>query len=151
MESVLMGHRNALKVTTAEKAAHSIAPQLNSEFTPVITTSGADDGTGKKSMTTSDILTLKRRFDEAEIPLEQRFLILNPKHASHLLAEDIKLYKDISNYKEGQIFKFAGFSILEFSRMPKYNATTNEKKAFGSAPAGTDTDCSIAFSAPERL
>ena len=67
-----MGHHNALKSSTAQKAAHAIAPQKNTDFTPVIATTGADDGSGRKQITTNDILTLKLRFDKAEVPMDKR-------------------------------------------------------------------------------
>lgn len=48
LESVLMGHRNKLRARTAEKAAHAFAPLKDSEFTPVISTTGETSGTRKE-------------------------------------------------------------------------------------------------------
>ena len=151
LESVIMGHRNSLRVRTGEKAAHAIAPQKDDTYTPVIETTGNDDGSGKKQISTSDILRLKRRFDEAEVPLEMRYLVLNPRHVEQLLVENVKLYKDISNHADGSIFRFAGFNILEFTRLPKYDLNTGEKVAFGAESTESHTDCSIAFYGPEVM
>ena len=84
LESVLMGHRNKLRARTAEKAAHAFAPLKDSEFTPVISTTGETSGT-RKRMSVEDILLLKERFDSVDIPLEERYLVLNPKHLSDLI------------------------------------------------------------------
>ena len=47
--------------------------------------------------------------------------------------------------------RFAGFNMLEFSRMPRYNVVTGEKVAFGAAANETDTYSSFGFSRPEVM
>lgn len=153
LESVIRGHRQSLKSKTAEKAAHAFSPQKNTEFTPVIETTGKDTG-GRKRLTFEDIITLKGLFDSVDIPLEDRFLVLSPEHATDLLLEDIKLFKDLTNIKDGKPFNFAGFSMLQFSKMPKYeiNSTSKvlEKVAFGAETTSTQF-CSFAFHADEVM
>ena len=61
LESVLMGHRNTLRAKTASKAAHAYAPQENTDYTPVIGTTG-DVVSGRKRLSIEDILNLKRTF-----------------------------------------------------------------------------------------
>ena len=92
LESVVRQHRSTLQKSVAIKAAHSIAPNEDGEFTPLVLTTGAVDG-NRKRLTFADILTLKERFDTAEIPLEKRYLVLHPKHVSDLLLEDLKLFR----------------------------------------------------------
>ena len=153
LESVIRGHRQSLRAKTAEKAAHAYAPQKDSEFTPVIETTG-ETASGRKRLTFEDIIALKGRFDSVDIPLEDRFLVLSPEHATDLLLEDIKLFKDLTNIKDGKPFNFAGFSMLQFSKMPKYemNSTSNvlEKVAFGTETT-SKMFCSFAFHADEVM
>lgn len=139
LESVLMGHRNQLMAKTAEKAAHAYAPDADSAYTPVISTTGSVNGT-RKTLSFEDILTLKERFDNMEIPVEERYLVLHPSHVTDLIRLDVKGFKDITDIVNGQPKRFAGFGILQFSRMPMYDLDTMKKLPWGS------TGTNIAFS-----
>lgn len=119
LESVIRQHRATLRTAAAKKALHAFAPQTDSLKTPVIETTGELCGT-RKRLTFADILTLKERFDDAEIALEKRCLVLNPKHVTDLLLSDIALFKDLTELKDGKPCKFGGFSIYQFSYCPKY-------------------------------
>lgn len=151
LESVIRGHRASLRSKTTQKAAHAYAPTKDGDFTPVIPTTGATIN-GRKRLQFSDVIELKNRFDMAEIPLENRYLVLAPEHVTDLLLEDVKLFKDLTNLKEGVPFNFAGFFMLQFSRMPKYEVVNGvyQKVAFG-----TETDSksfsSFAFQADEVM
>ena len=120
LESVIRGHRSSLQAKTSEKAAHAFAPDEDSEFTPIIQTTG-DIYDKRKMLTYLDIIELKRRFDMVDIPLEKRYLVLSPQHVSDLLWQDVKLFKDLTDMKDGKPFNFAGFNMLQYSRMPKYD------------------------------
>lgn len=152
LESVIGQHRATLRKSVATKAAHAFAPAKDSDDTPVITTTGTA-ADGRKRMSFADLLTLKERFDEAEIPLSDRYIILHPKHVSDLLLEDIDLFKDLTNLKDGEPFKFAGFGCFSFPHMPRYrdNEGTLEKVAFGAAALDTDRFASVAFYAKEVM
>lgn len=145
LESVLMGHRNTLRTTTGMKAAHAYAPQENTAHTPVIVTSGADDGEGNKRLTTSDILLLKRKYDELDYPTDKRYLVLHPRHLEDLILEDLKTFKDIADFANGQPKRFAGFNMLQFTKNPTYNRITLAKKSFGAVAASTDGFSSFSF------
>ena len=150
LESVLMGHRNKLRARTAEKAAHAFAPLKDSEFTPVISTTGETSGT-RKRMSVEDILLLKERFDSVDIPLEERYLVLNPKHLSDLILFDVRAFKDLTDIVDGKPKRFAGFNVLQTSATPFYNATSLEKIAFTKTPGDTDVFCSFAFQKEEVM
>ena len=150
LESVIMGHRNQLRAKTAEKAAHAYAPAQDNAYTPVISTTGASSGT-RKTITFDDILNLKERFDNMEIPLEQRFLVLHPSHVTDLIRLDTKGFKDITDVVNGQPKRFAGFGILQFSRMPVYDLNTMEKLEWGIAGGADSGFCSFAFQANEVM
>mgnify|MGYP006969280768 CR=1 FL=1 len=84
--------------------------------------------------------------------MEQRYLVLAPLHVSDLLLQDIKLFKEATNMRDGKPFNFAGFNILQFSRMPKYELENgNYKKVpFGNATA-SKSFCSFAFHGDEVM
>lgn len=63
-----------------------------------------------------DILHLKRLFDNADVPFEDRYLVLHPSHLTDLILLDVKAFKDITDIVNGQLKKFAGFGILQFSK-----------------------------------
>lgn len=151
LESVLIGHRNTLRAKTASKAAHAYAPQENTDYTPVIGTTG-DVVSGRKRLSIEDILNLKERFDDFDLPQENRYLVLNPKHLSDLILFDVKAFKNILDIVNGVPQRFAGFNILQTTATPIYNATTMEKVAFDAEAApDTDTFCSFAFHADEVM
>ncbi len=149
LESVLMGHRNQLRASTAQKAAHAYAPLEDSDYTPVISTTGTATGT-RKALTFEDVLSLKERFDNMEIPIEERYLVLHPSHVTDLIRLDVKGFKDITDVVNGQPKRFAGFGILQFSRMPMYDLDTMKKTPWGAT--GTNIGfCSFAFQAGEVM
>lgn len=119
LESVIGQHRATLRKSVAMKAAHAYAPNTDTPETPVILTTG-ELTNGRRRITFEDILRLKERFDAAEIPLTDRYIILHPKHVSDLLLEDIKLFKDLTNVKDGEPFRFGGFGCYQFAQMPTY-------------------------------
>lgn len=150
LESVLMGHRNTLRARTAEKAAHAFSPQKDTPSTPVIETSG-DVRNGRKSLSFEDVFNLKERFDNAGIPFEKRYLVLHPSHITDLLRLDVKTFKDITDIVNGEPKRFAGFSILQFSKPAYYDSTTMEKINFGSTPGANSVFSSFAFYGEEVM
>ncbi len=150
LESVLMGHRSQLRAKTAEKAAHAFAPSEDGEYTPVISTTGDTSGK-RKRLSVEDILILKERFDDVNIPFEDRYLVLNPKHVSDLILFDIKAFKDLTDIIDGQPKRFAGFNILQTSITPVYDSTTLKKKSFSATKSDTDTFCSFCFHKEEVM
>lgn len=150
MESVLFGHRSKLQYETARKAAHAFAPQEDTVNTPVIPTTGDDNGDGYKRVKVEDILKLKRRYEEMGTLPENRYLVLDPRHTEDLILHDLKSFKDITDFVNGVPKRFAGFNVLEFSKNPEYDATTMEKIAFD-AVNGNRTFCSFAFSSDEVM
>ena len=151
LESVIMGHRNKLRSRTAEKAAHAFAPLEDTPVSPVLQTTGIVMPDGRKALTFEDILNLKERFDNEDIPIERRFLVLHPSHVTDLIRLDVKSFRNITDVVNGQPVRFAGFGMLQFSRPAIYNATTLKKKDFADKPEPTDTFCSFAFYSDEVM
>ncbi len=152
LESVIRQHRATLRKAVSVKAAHAYAPLEDTADTPVLTTTG-ETFNGRKRLCLNDILTLKERFDDAEIPLEDRYIVLHPKHVSDLLREDVKLFKDITDIRNGQPFKFAGFGFYSFSQTPTYRIVSGklQKIALGAASQDGDSFASVAYYAKEVM
>ena len=142
VESVIRQHRSTLQAQTARMAVHAFAPSADSKNTPVITTTG-ETYNGRRRLTTADILTLKERFDDALIPLEDRYIVLSPKHVSDLLYESLRVFKDIADFKDGEPFKFAGFGFYSFPYMPTYRG--GSKVAYDEEHQDGDMFASVAF------
>ena len=151
LESVLSQHRNTLRKAVSSKAIHAFAPSEDTANTPVIQTTG-QAANERKRMTFEDLLTLKERFDAAEIPLEERYIVLHPKHVTDLLLEDIKLFKDLTNIQDGEPFRFAGFGCYQFSQMPHYSLSSEKltKISFDTEEQG-EQFASVAFYAKEVM
>ncbi|WP_418447378.1 hypothetical protein [Barnesiella intestinihominis] len=150
LESVIRQHRSTLRTSVSRKAAHAFAPDKDTADTPVITTSGATVN-GRKRMTYEDFLTLKERFDEALIPLEDRCIVLHPKHVTDLLLEDVNLFKSLTDTRNGRPFTFAGFDCYQFPYMPTYadDSGTLTKVEFGKDD--TEQFASVAFCGSEVM
>jgi len=91
------------------------------------------------------------RFDAKEVPLEERYLVLHPSHVTDLISLDTKGFKDITDLVNGQPKRFAGFGILQFSRMPLYDLVSLEKMPFGTVATADTGFCSFAFQANEVM
>lgn len=148
LESVIRQHRSALCRAVISKAAHAIAPQTDTTYTPLVATSGDVKG-NRHRLCFDDVLALKERFDDADVPQEKRYLVLNPKHVTDLLREDLKLFKDITNIVDGEPVKFAGFGCFSCSAMPTYSISDKQWAKVPYATATTANFASIAFQADE--
>lgn len=144
LESVIRQHRSTLQASTARKAAHAFAPSKDTEDTPLVLTTGAAAG-GRKRLTFDDFLTLKERFDNALIPLEERYIILHPSHVSDLLREDVKLFKELTDIKDGKPTRFAGFGCFHFPYMPTYQVSNGKYGKVAFDAEQTELFASVAF------
>ena len=151
MESVVYGHRMSLLTATQRKAAHAFAPNGESENTPVITTTGDDNGEGNKRIRVEDILKLKRRYDLLNYPVEKRYLVLDPRHTEDLILFDLKAFKDITDFVNGKPKRTLGFNILEFSQNPMFFNSTMQKAGFDAVDTGDLTFSSFSFCGDEVM
>ena len=126
LESVIRQHRSTLQTSTAQKAIHAFAPLNDTKDTPLVETTG-EVVNGRKRIRFADILTLKEKFDNALVPLENRYIVLHPTHVTDLMLEDLQLFKELTEIREGEPVKFAGFGTFQFPYMPKYTRTGAEK------------------------
>ena len=140
-------HSNAIDTAKYKKAIHALSPYSNTKTTPVVPTSGEADATGRKKMTRKDVIALKRAFDKAEVPTDGRRLVLCPDHINDLLEEDQKFREQYYNYTTGKVTNMYGFEIYEFVNCP-YFTNAGVKVPFGTSPAETDMQASVAFYVP---
>ena len=135
-------HREELEDKTAEHALYSIAPD-NTATTPVLKTTGEDDGTGRKRLTAKDLINLKKALDKLLVPKQGRVLVLCPDHVADLLIEDLSFKQRYQDANGGKIANsYYGFEIYESTYAPKYDKTTLTRKPFGSADA-TSVEASV--------
>lgn len=129
--------KEELEEQTVHHALHSISPGANAASTPVLETTGEDDGTGRKRMCKKDIITYKGKLDALKVPLEGRILVMSTVHANDLLIEDSVFEKGYHNRVNGAIsINYYGFKIYENVYTPTYDAITMAKLAFGSVTPG---------------
>ena len=151
MSSVIERHHEKIAETKYSRALHALAPDTDSSITPVVLTSGLNDGAGRAMILQKDILALKRSFDKLKVPTAGRILVLCPEHVNDLLANDQKFAQQYYNYTTGKIANLYGFEVYEYVDCPYFTATTKTKKAWGSVPAAGDFQASVAFYAPRMM
>lgn len=132
--------KEELEEQTTDHALHSISPAGNTADTPVLETSGADDGTGRRRMTRQDLIKYKGELDKLKVPAKGRILILKSVHANDLLLEDSSFEKGYHNRVNGAIsINYYGFKIYEEVYTPTYDAVAKTKLAFGSVTPGLNS------------
>jgi hypothetical protein len=156
MESVIRGHRNALVNSTSLKASHAYTPSSNGTFTPVLATTGADNGSSFKLITEDDVFRLGEKFDDVDAPEGMRYLVLHSRHWNELVRTSTTLKEQRYRQTLGDIrrdfMELGSFRILKYRSAAVFNKSTGVKKAWGAAAApSTDTISSFAFVAPEVM
>ncbi|MEG2599745.1 MAG: phage capsid protein [Muribaculaceae bacterium] len=149
MATVIERHKEAIDEKKYSRAIHAISPTGNSNTTPVLLTTG-ETSDGRKALTRKDIIRLKKAFDKNKVPKVGRILVLCSDHIADLLDTDQKFSSQYYDYTTGKVNKLYGFDIYEYDDCPYYNVDTLKKTAYGSVPAVTDKQASIAFS-PVRM
>ncbi|MCL2328445.1 MAG: hypothetical protein FWC39_08020 [Bacteroidetes bacterium] len=138
-------HVVAINTNKYGKAIHALAPNKNTDLTPLVRTTGLNDGAGRKKLTKNDLVALKKKFDLMMVPMQGRRLVLCPDHIADLLELDQVFANQYYNYSEGRIAKAFGFEIYEYVANPIYTASTGVKKSFGAVVLEGDYMASVAF------
>jgi hypothetical protein len=144
MQAAVDLHKDSLTESALKRAIYSFAPAADAALTPLIKTTGGNNGNTFRRITIADIIALKTKFDGQNIPLDARILVLCAQHVNDLLLVNEAFQKQYQSIETGQILNMYGFKIYEFAENPKYNNTFG-RKAYGAVAAGTDRDASVAF------
>lgn len=142
--SVIERHGDAINIAKFKKAAHAVAPQSNTDTTPVIPTTGEKDANGRQKLTLKDILSLRRALDAKGYSATGRRLVLCSDHVNDLLEQDQTFRDQYYNYTTGKIMNMYGFQIFEFENCPFYTKE-GTKVAFKTTPGETDHQASFCF------
>lgn len=141
LASVVRAHSNALIRKTSAYAANNWCPAKDGDLTPVMATTGAVSAETLKAATFADFLRMRAKFRSFDIDPASVVVVLNPSHEADLMAEDMKLYREV--LASGTLF---GMSLFSNSNLPWFDTTTKQKKAFGAAyDAAKDTRCSLVY------
>ncbi len=149
MSRVKESHGNAINDSKFTKAAHALCATKNTKTTPVLATTGEKDPeTGRRRMTPSDVVEMKRAMDKLKVPADNRRLVLCPDHVNDLLLASQNFREQYNiDRATGKMGKLYGFDIYEYSGTPFYSAA-GVKKNLGVAPADKEFQCSFAFYTP---
>lgn len=140
MDSVIRQHQETLVKENGMLAIQNWAPAADGAFTPVAASTGANNAvTGLKTLTFEDIINFQKKFKDLDVDMDELILVLTPQHEADLMAEDLKLYKEVMTSN-----KLFNFKVYNYSKNPYFTAA-GAKKAYGAVPAGTDTQASIAW------
>ncbi len=149
--SVIKQHNAVLEEVTAQHGLFSLAPSGDTANTPIIATTGADNGSSRKRLTLADIASAKKKLDDLKVPFAGRVLVLCNDHVNDLLLVDQSFRDRFINTKTGEPISFYGFDIYQDVFCPVYNGST-AKKAWGAAAApSTDRNASTFFYAPRAF
>lgn len=140
-------HSDVLLQTRYRRALYSLSPAANASATPVLMTTGAENEEGYRSLTKSDIIKLKNKFDRMKVPQDGRRLVLCNQHIKDLLELDQKFADQYYNYTSGKIANLYGFQVYEYADCPYYTSE-GVRVLFSVPPVPTDRQASIAFYVP---
>ncbi len=137
IDAVTRSHTNKIQTTKFKKALHALAPDENTDKTPVVVLAGDE-------CTYDDLVALKAKCDEAGWPEDGRRLVLCNKHWNSLLKDRNNFGDQLVNYRKGELSPIiVGFEIKKYVASPTYNGGT--KKAFGEVSTSGDKPASVAF------
>ncbi|WP_136464937.1 hypothetical protein [Flagellimonas onchidii] len=148
-------HKNKIMATKHNKAVHALASTSEKATTPILATTGPDDGTGRKRLIMKDVVTHKVSYDNQKIPLQGRNLVLSSEHYNDLLIEALEAKKatDHLSYDEAGLLKtrLFGFKTWLYIDVPYFNLATLTKKDFGAVVEDGDVQGSVSFYAPDMF
>ena len=102
-------------------AAYTWAPNADTALSPIIETTGPDDGTGRKRMVFQDIFRLWKKYADIDTSLRP-ILRLSPQHMEDLAIDDADRSKTFFNYTGVNVPNMMNFDIYPDSLNPTYTA-----------------------------
>ena len=103
----------------------------------------------RKAITTGDVLALQVKFDEADIPSEGRYLLLDATMYGELLdsmtnTEKIGFFQS-ADVKKGVVGQLYGFSVMKRSTVLRYAVAGGAVTGLASTAAATDCAAGLAW------
>ncbi|WP_027391785.1 hypothetical protein, partial [Aquimarina latercula] len=153
----LVQEKHALRImeTKHHKAVHALGASQQTTNTPILVTTGEDDGTGRRRCTNKDIINHAAQYNGLKIPFAGRNLVLNAQHYADLLYECELLKKSDGHlsYSETGMLKerLHGFKTWLYLDMPYYNLSSLQKKPFGSVVEAGDMMGTVSFYARDMF
>ncbi|RWX03368.1 hypothetical protein [Flavobacterium cerinum] len=144
-------HRESFQIGVRNYAMQKVAALGNDTGTPVLRTTGADDGTGRKKLLYSDLLSFYMKVIGLNLTNEQAmYLVLCAEHQQDLLQDKAGTNNNrdiVIDPATGQIKRFYKLKIFENNHNVKYNET-NELVADGAVADADDRNASLFYYAP---
>ena len=144
-------HIKTIMQRMALKGAYAIAPAATGATSPIITASGTIQADGFRAVKINDIIDLATAFRLGNMNGEEGVdegtpvLVLTPTDLAAVQKEDALLFKQFSSQDPGAPMALFGFKVYSSTAVPRYNASTGAKVAFGAGVSATDTITSFAF------
>lgn len=135
-------HVEAIVEKKYDRAAHALAPQNHSASTPILITTGADDGTGRKKLTKTDVINFRRALKKFRTGMR---VVWCDDHINDILEWDENFDKQFADNKTGLVSNKWGFESYAYSENPYFTVATKTKLSFGAVPGAGDRQCSFAF------
>lgn len=152
VNNTVQKHAEKLLQDSAELILHAWCPTQSGLIIPTTGANRLASGTGatgnRKKITEADILSLKLLFDNANVPLAGRRLLVNGTQENDLLA--IERFTEASKYgpgmsiMTGEIGMVHGFRVIKRSEVQSY-ASDGTRKAFRQATATNDNAAALAY------
>lgn len=141
---VIADHKIALQEEFRKLALYSFCPAAQTSKTPVIVTTGADDGTGRRRLTKADLIKLRSALNG--IGVGECDLVLSPEHVEDILLWSEVFERQYQLISSGIVLPMYGFMISQNQGYaPLFNGTT--KTAYGAVAAGSEVSASVAYPA----
>lgn len=152
--AVRVKHTESFQLGSRNYVLQKLAPSANTDSTPVLRTTGADDGTGRKRLTYADLI----RFYAAVIALNlskenEWFMVLCAEHSQDLILDRASTNNNrdiVIDTKTGKLIRFYKIKLYENNYNPKY-AANGTLKAIGAAAVATDKNASIFYYAANTV
>lgn len=152
-ESVISNDRRQLQEAAHLNLLHRWG--VGAESNVVLTTGGeiaahtSDTATGKrKAITRNDVYALMTKFDAADIPQADRYLLLDAYMYAQLLADltnaDKQAFYASANAQKGVLGELAGFQIMKRSRVLRLT-TANKVLDWSDTSAATELAAGFAW------
>lgn len=147
-------HTESFKIGVRDYALSKLAPAQNTSKTPVIRTTGANDGNGRKRLTYEDLVGFYSRLEQMNLtnPMGWNF-ILSAEHKSDLLLDKSSTnnFRDIQiDSTTGIVKKLYKMKLHENNDTPIYD-NSGLLKSTGAVIGGTDRKSSVFFYSPNTV